>query len=643
MSSYDLEALTDVENHLRHVVCLVTRNNINENVRKIVNIQIDELRARILDKNLYLAVVGEASTGKSTFINALLDNNVLEAQALTMTTTCPTIIKYGAELSVEIRLRQSKEVLKLTFAHEPITISGLPGIHNLSLSEIIRICTTDDEIRRHLADFTLTYPATFLKDGICIIDTPGANTNATEHTRITRDAVERSDAAIIITPAKQIVSDALIKLITSELQLTPFLHRCIFLITGMDMIKERERDHLIQSVNQRLKRGLKLENLPPVFYASAQSVVDKFSGEEPGVQNEKERSYWQSHFQELKFNLFSYLKQQRALAIEEHLLRLINELFEVLEKHLDALWSEYREKSNLLEAAIIPDLDLFAQSQHQESYDKMKVAVDEAIVWIQISVDQKRDEILDEVQNDLQEILSLDNLKSYVEDSLSNLLTRHQMQLQKELAQYIGGILREAQSISQMFDERFTSAYQRLSVIKKEIGNNNTELEITLSCDDLLNMAKNSTAFKSSSDQQITGLVLGGILGAILLPGIGWIFAAWLGSNLTRFFGPSLEKRKETLWDNIRSQLITQFTDVKSEIRQTTYNYGNELKSAVDARINAHLERYSNTVSAIREVQKGEAEQLKILQKTIENDINELKNRRNSITKKMLQLKSIKI
>ena len=67
-----------------------------ENVRQAI----DNLQEKAEDKSLYLAVVGEFSSGKSTFINALLGRRILK-EAVMPTTACATYIAKG---TVEIEI-----------------------------------------------------------------------------------------------------------------------------------------------------------------------------------------------------------------------------------------------------------------------------------------------------------------------------------------------------------------------------------------------------------------------------------------------------------------------------------------------------------------------------------------------------------
>jgi small GTP-binding protein len=107
-----------------------------------------------LEEMFLLVIVGEFNSGKSTFINALLGEDVLP-EGVTPTTASINILRYGP---------QATEIDKTDFVVER------------------------------------TYPAPFLQD-ISIVDTPGTNAIIRRHEELTRHFVPRSDLVLFITSA----------------------------------------------------------------------------------------------------------------------------------------------------------------------------------------------------------------------------------------------------------------------------------------------------------------------------------------------------------------------------------------------------------------------------------------------------------
>ena len=649
----NLEALTGATDHLAYIERVMGGYILIDDVQKKLRDRIYLIRQRLNDQNLYMAVVGGASTGKSTFINALLKQQLLESQALTMTTTTSTIIQYGEQLAVEVSFYPTEDrmtlpkTVHLTAADEPIAISDLLGVQNLSLTEFITRITTCNDIAGRLVSLRIIHPTSFLQDGICIVDTPGADVTHPEHLQITRDAVAQSDAAIIITPAKQIVSDALLTMIKDELQLMPFLHRCIFLITGMDMVRKRERDRLIQVAHQRLKLGLGLEDeqtLPPVLHAAAQAVVDEISEEIPIIADAAEREYWQTQFKNLEGELFSRLKQQRSLIVAEAVLRLLEELFSALEADLEHQWEQYKTEQAALESAVIPDLGVFTRQQHNECKDHMVDLLEETLVWAEATVGNQRDYVLEMVEEEIDDTTSLNELKTFVDEELSDLLTRQQQQLQKKVSQRFDIMYQEAQDIRQIFDRRFTEAYQQLSMIQQNALNSSGWANVSLGADDLVTTANDSKALAGVAIQQrVRGAAIAMLVSAVVLPGVGLLLSAIVGSLLSGFFAPSLMERKAQLWKDIRPKLVAQFMEVSTNVRKATRNYHEQIKSAIDDYIDEHVAQYSQTVQAMRLEQQDELARLTQLQNTLESLKKELSQRRDRVRAQMKVLNAILI
>jgi small GTP-binding protein len=113
---------------------------------------------RQLDELFLLVIVGEFNSGKSAFINALIDQDGgdrLLDEGVTPTTAQVHLIRYGAERSVE------------------------------TSSTGIRIVSA---------------PVEFLKD-IHIVDTPGTNAIIREHERLTTEFVPNADFVLFVTSA----------------------------------------------------------------------------------------------------------------------------------------------------------------------------------------------------------------------------------------------------------------------------------------------------------------------------------------------------------------------------------------------------------------------------------------------------------
>jgi small GTP-binding protein len=178
---------------------------------------VDRLAALVneMDELFLLVIVGEYNTGKSTFINALLGDEVFAMGDLP-TTRAISILRYGE-------------------AGPPENIG-----ENLQLFH---------------------YPLDVLKD-LDIVDTPGTNSIERMEEEITREFVPRADLILFVTSLLQ-------PLTASELDFLAHIRewgkKVVFVVNGVD---RRNSDEQIDRVREYLTREItgRLGGAPPAIY-----------------------------------------------------------------------------------------------------------------------------------------------------------------------------------------------------------------------------------------------------------------------------------------------------------------------------------------------------------------------------------------
>ena len=168
-----------------------------------------------MDELFLLVVVGEYNAGKSTFINALLGDEVFETGDLP-TTRAISILRYGD--------------------------AGRPE-------------SAGDHLRVY------RYPVDFLRD-LEIVDTPGTNSLERVEEQITRDFVPRADLVLFVTSLVQ-------PLTASELDFLGHIRewgkKVVFVVNGSD---RRNSDDQLERVRRYIREGVvaRLGGAPPVIY-----------------------------------------------------------------------------------------------------------------------------------------------------------------------------------------------------------------------------------------------------------------------------------------------------------------------------------------------------------------------------------------
>jgi len=345
-----IEAWIDVDDHLQFVEQVTERYDLPYDVITELHESIKQIRTRFADPNLYLAVVGEFSSGKSTFINALLRQKLLKASVLPTTATAVRL-HYGARLDVSVLFKNKDK--PLSYLEDSIQLWQLlrpinsQQVKDGDICEFIHLVTSEDCIASKIDKLVIYHPASILEDGIVIIDTPGTNALSEHHALVTSQLIQQeADAAVIIIPGP-LLSQSLKEFITDRLR--PFLHRSLFVVTQMDKIPEEEQEQVIEYLRSSITNSLGIHQSLVIYQAAAQVALNAL-GENKAIQPELE--HWKTRFISLEYAIWEYLHRERTLSIAERLGRLMTCLFEQLDNHLRERQSDYEKQQMGLEQRV---------------------------------------------------------------------------------------------------------------------------------------------------------------------------------------------------------------------------------------------------------------------------------------------------
>lgn len=619
-----LQALTNCDEHLTFIQNIINNNLISESDKEQINQQINRLKTRSLDPNFYLAIVGEFSSGKSTFINALLRDEILKTSALVATATA-TKIKSGKDLIIEATLDGTKKgVFKTNTNSENISIPWL-NIQQVTPRKLIHLLTADDNIAKNVVDLTISHSAKFLQEGITIIDTPGTNAVNIEHGKVTRKTIENeADAAVIVIPATTPLSQSLANFL--ETALRPFLHRCVFVVTKIDNIKRQERGILLNNLRHRLEEMLGIKH-PNLFAVSPQFILDNLTSSEINP----DEIMWISSFTNLEHFLLKKLRQERILIIAENLLRLLSKTLEQLETNLTEEWQKYQQRQVILQSQTIQDLSSFTLEQKRKSCQKIEQAIDNVKNQISYYISEQQEQTKQVIKQKIMAVMNWDELKLVTENGAESVLKLNQETIQQKITEELEVLAKFAQLAQQDFDQEFTKAYQKLQALGASFNisgnpqNHGSSMNITNVFSDM--KALQAQQEDSASNRVIKGAVIG-VIGGILLPGIGIIIGSVAGAFLSRLFGPSLEERKNELWYQLEPNLNSYFQQTNQQLQEETKNYGRQLINSLETHINLYMAKYKKAVDLMLSEQKQELNRINNLQLSTQTYLQEIERRK---------------
>ncbi|MBW4646535.1 MAG: dynamin family protein [Goleter apudmare HA4340-LM2] len=197
---------------------------------------IDEVLQKMENKTFWVAVVGEFKRGKSTFINALLGQEILPSDIEPCSATLNRVT-YSLNSYVEVEFKDGRK--------EKVEIE--------KLSEYVTKLTPEAEATAaNVKEAVVYYPANYCKNNVDIIDTPGLNDDPSM-TGVTLSVLPKVDAAILVIMAQSPVSEVERDFLENKL-LTNDLGRVIFVVTGIDRCnRPGDVDKVVAGVQRRIE------------------------------------------------------------------------------------------------------------------------------------------------------------------------------------------------------------------------------------------------------------------------------------------------------------------------------------------------------------------------------------------------------
>ena len=635
----ELEALTSADNHLHYVQSILDRSDFVTLPRSELQKKIERIQRRLNDPQLYLAVVGEFSSGKTTLINALLRDELLPTSAL-VATAAATRLQGGSNLHVIADWKG--EQLDLTEGE----ICHLQNVDPKSSDPLVADCrqlinalTSQEVIAKDVEAITITHPASFLDRGITIIDTPGTNAVNQRHGEITRQIVEdEADAAIVIIPATVPLSQSLCDFLEESLR--PYWHRCLFIVTRLDQVRLSEQETLMTDVKSRLCEHLGIQS-PVVYGCAAQVVLDCLSGE--AVQPDSQG--WQRRLETLETHLLDRLRQERTLSIAERLLRLLNRLFEQLEEHLRSQHLDHKTQQINLKQNIIPDLSTFATQQKTICRQQVQEATTSLLPQVRRAVKLSHQQACDRIQQAIFNASDNSELKAVINLTAGNILRDHQEQLSQEIQQFVSELSQDSLSAGQKLDQAFTEAYRRLQALNRQI-----EIPTSLP-DDVFQLNAQSVLAQSQTlaekienkmaNWALGGAAAGAVIGSMILPGVGTVVGGMLGAFVSSSLGSALEDHKQQLWNDLQLGLNEHFETVQSQLCQAAQTYSQQVNTVLNRRVDRYVSTYQKAVQTLLQEQQQKLQTLEQLDHRIQAEFKEIDHRRNTLGEQQRRLATL--
>lgn len=222
---------------------------------------IRELLEDIRQDYYTVVVVGEFKNGKSTFVNALLQQNLMPVD-VTPTTATINAVFYGEQPRLQI-LKNNGELEEQPLSLEALQAYTVSGDFN------------PDELKY----LKMYVPSPLLKNRVVLVDTPGVNDLNKHREDITLQFIPRADVVLFMldltAPVKRTE-----ELFLRNTLLDQGIDNIVYVANFMDRIEEEEIDDTLDTLTRRLV-NITGQKQPVIFPLSALNALEgKISGDE---------------------------------------------------------------------------------------------------------------------------------------------------------------------------------------------------------------------------------------------------------------------------------------------------------------------------------------------------------------------------
>ena len=576
-----------------------------EQIASIHNIELPptfrKIKARANDPMLYVGLIGEFSSGKSTLVNAWLGDDLLKTDILQATTAAPTLLKDSSEYQISTLMKNGDVIDSAKSSEtEKFKATFLDYLHKVS---------ADENYSKDIKLVSLSYPNEVLRNkGFALIDTPGANADNERHKEISGWAVEElCDVAIVIIPANIPYSESLDSFIKTYLDKS--FKKCVFVITKVDSIRrESELKSLISTVKTRVETSLGIE-VPEIITFSPRLYLDALTGENEVAER---KQHFISEFEENTAKLFELLYQKRDEYISFTLSEILKALISEIQEKLKSKKAEYERKQKLVAANMLPDLDKW----FSDRYDNLKQFIDSeysetktnAENWLRTYRSNFSTIIISNF-NSLQEVKQVEGFmnESWLNENYFNYSN-------SEISNYLqSAVTTVRESVEAKFGElgeEFSNVYRNLATVELNLQVNTNMQNSSLGAYSFsaVNQAASIVA-QEKKNISIGGSVIGGGIGLFLGGPLGAVIGANVGKWVSKFF-VSVEDVKQKYRPSLEQLLDSYFGNIVNVFNKEFDKAHSTNINSLSQMIGEYKNSYSQLIEGIQKQEKNEQQEL---------------------------------
>ena len=620
-------ASLEVESYLNFAEEAMIRAGLPDESADDILGRVEKIRAHRRDPHLYVAVIGELSSGKTTFINAVLRDNLLNTSA-PGTTGSETRVCYNPDLYAEAEFKDGTRLVRRgTYFSSAELMARIFSPYGEELED--RHSFQGDEIgRQHLREFlaqvttggedepegltrlTLFHPSPTLKRGLVLIDTPGSSTSKSGHARITRAVLEEiADAAVVVIPATSRISQPFLDFLKGSA--VPAPHCCLFVATRMDQIQRQEYQGTVEAIGRRLAVNLPSE-APEVHPCSPRTVLDSLAGVKLSLDN----AAWKDRFDDFESKAWPLLHKRRTFIRADSLARKIGAMLEALDESLQKQKAVHQKRRGEIERQTVSDLPDFCREHQEECREIVEQAVGEAQKAVQVILRDHAQHVKQRTRTAIRRASDIEELKTVVGKKIHEFLYEAGKTLQQDINERLGELAQYGRTAAGRFQEHFSDEFCRFEKIREFGQPDPIQCQTKHLRLDVGKPPPSTKAFVAQLD--------------------GRSRIEKLKDNLSQ----GLERRKDEAWKQVEPDLDAYYRKLEGPLEDWVSREGRFISQALNEYAKRHVTRYGPLLDEVRSEMSQRQEHISHLSETIDTSRRDIERMRDSLVRYRLKLAS---
>ena len=597
-----------IDEHLKFAKALLETYKFEDANRIKLEEALKEISDKQKDYKLNLSVIGEFSTGKSTFINALLRKDLMASQYLQGTTVTATAIEYSENYTVTLKFNDGYEK-KYNFDDFEALKSMLYQINENS------------EEAKALHSVCVGLPSKGFLENIRVIDTPGTNVEHLWHEDVTVRALEEmSDVSVVLIDATQVLPESLIRFVRNNLE--PVLSQCVFVVTKIDCVRKAERKGILKFVEIKLQQEFEIEEPVVIPYDSLDILLKHGFRDVDKPDLEADCELVEMSYASEKI-MFDRMTEQRSISMQKKIHSLISGMYESISENMRKISSDYEQELEILKRTQNADLETFLIEQK----NKRKQAYNEKVMQIRCDIFERIYNRIAELKNIINSFIYKQNdvlgINTYLNNTLKQTCFNNSQMLFNMAGQAKIRIDEIYKNEMCEFEQNFTMLFEDLSILPLDLARVNTTYNFNGGYNFVPGFENISRNINEELAKKQNRPNMYGFMGAVM-DGVMSTFAK-------RKTDPEINYIKQSVVEQLDEPLSEYFGEV---LHQAIYNIDNTILEFREL-ISLELVKYLNTYNSyVDEKVRQTNEKKDFVEKQIEKikiDLNAINERRESI------------